>query len=286
MLRDRLLTAAVLIPFIVWTVLVLPTRLFAAVYAFVVVLGAWEWAGLMGIFSRYGRVGYVVLLTTILVACVWLISFPAGMYLVLVVSAVWWIVALFLIRQFGAESGADATNSMQPGLRHFHPKWLLGILGILVLVPPWLSLIVIHGSALSGGPLVLMFLVLIWGADSGAYFAGRQWGKSRLAPLVSPGKTWEGVYGALAIAALVSIASGFWLELEWQMQVTLVLLSFVTVLFSIVGDLFESMVKRLAGVKDSGQLIPGHGGVLDRIDSITAAAPVFALGLLTQGMIL
>lgn len=286
MLRDRLLTAAVLIPLIVWSVLALPTRQFAAVYALMVVIGAWEWAGLMGIVSRSGRILYVVLVTATLIGSVWLTGFPPGIYSILVAAAIWWVVALLLIGRFGAEPETVTEHPVRFGLQHFHPTWLLGILGILVLVPPWLSMVLIHGRAPAGGALVLMLLVLIWGADSGAYFAGRAWGKNRLAPLVSPGKTWEGVYGALAIAAVVAVSGGFWLGLDWRTGVTLVLLSFLTVLFSIIGDLFESAIKRLAGVKDSGQLIPGHGGMLDRIDSITAAAPVFALGLLTQGMIL
>lgn len=286
MLGKRLLTAAVLIPLIVWTVLVLPTRMFAAVFAVVVVMGAWEWAGLIGIASPSRRLMYVVVVTAALVGSLWLMSFPAGIYVILTAAALWWILALFLIKQFSVELQAAMGRSERSGLRYFRSKWLLGVVGSLVLVSPWFSMVLIHGMAPSGGPLVLMLLVLIWGADSGAYFAGRSWGKTRLAPSVSPGKTWEGVYGALVISAAVAVAGGFWLELGWAMQVTLVLLSFLTVLFSIVGDLFESAIKRLAGVKDSGQLLPGHGGVLDRIDSLTAAAPVFALGLLTQGMIL
>jgi phosphatidate cytidylyltransferase len=122
-------------------------------------------------------------------------------------------------------------------------------------------------------------LFLIAFADSGAYFGGRQWGKRKLAPAVSPGKTWEGVFSAFAASTLVALAAAWLFGLAGNLWPAFVVLSLVTVVFSILGDLTESMFKRQAGMKDSGTLLPGHGGVLDRIDSITAAAPVFVVGL-------
>ena len=127
--------------------------------------------------------------------------------------------------------------------------------------------------------LLLYAFVLVWAADSGAYFAGRAFGKHKLAPKVSPGKTWEGVVGGLCTAAILAFIFMYFFEatLLGQRSVSgFVLLSVATVAISVLGDLTESMFKRESGIKDSSQLIPGHGGVLDRIDSLTAAVPFFA----------
>jgi len=127
-------------------------------------------------------------------------------------------------------------------------------------------------------------MVLIWGADTGAYFAGRAFGKRKLAPQVSPGKSWEGVAGAMGVTVVVALVGGALLDVSGVALFGLVILSLITVAFSIVGDLMESLMKRRVGVKDSGTLLPGHGGVLDRIDSLTAAAPIFALGVSLLGI--
>jgi phosphatidate cytidylyltransferase len=213
----------------------------------------------------------------------WLVMIPAMRQLILSTAVAWWFASLLIIRQY--EFDPRQVRWLVGSAVQFHPSWLLGMLGVIVLVPPWLSLLVLHGSATPGSALVLMLMALVWTADSGAYAAGRLWGRTKVAPKVSPGKTWEGVYGGMAAAALTAVIAGQWIGFGWRTQVSLVLLGIVTVLFSIIGDLFESLIKRMAGVKDSGRLLPGHGGVLDRIDSVTAAAPVFALGLLWQGMI-
>ena len=143
----------------------------------------------------------------------------------------------------------------------------------------WLALVVLHSRPDQGPHWVLYLLVLVWVADSGAFFAGRQFGRTRLAPKVSPGKTWEGVLGGLTACALFAFGYAHYLELQGAVLTGFVLVSLVTVLFSVAGDLLESLLKRQRGVKDSGTLIPGHGGILDRIDSLFAAAPVFLLGL-------
>jgi phosphatidate cytidylyltransferase len=147
---------------------------------------------------------------------------------------------------------------------------------MVILVALWVALMGLRGDF--GPGYVLFLLLLIWVADIGAYFAGRHWGQRKLAPVISPGKTWEGVWGAtaaaLAFALLGAAVLGIGTRWPWFVAICM-----VTVGFSIIGDLFESMIKRQRGVKDSGSLLPGHGGVLDRIDSLTAAAPVFLLGL-------
>lgn len=150
------------------------------------------------------------------------------------------------------------------------------MIGLLILLPAWQGLVFIKQQPL-GNWLIMAVMVLVWGADIGAYFSGKAFGKRKLAPQVSPGKSWEGVYGglllSLVIAAVVGLVAG------WSIgQIILGLLGAAVVVFiSVVGDLTESMFKRQAGIKDSSNLLPGHGGVLDRIDSLTAAIPVFAV---------
>ena len=284
MLKQRLLTIAILLPIFVWCVFALPTRHFALLIAFVVLLGAWEWAALMGLaFAR--RLAYLALIVAAMVLCTWLISLPAARELLLALAVLWWVLALALIGRFQRSGGVPAWMGAGDAGGRFHPGWLFGILGVVILVPAWLAVVLVHGAPLHGSALVLMLMLLVWGADSGAYVAGRLWGRKRLASQVSPGKTWAGAYGGMTAAVLVALGGGVWLGLGWMALFALTLLGVVTALFSIVGDLFESMVKRLAGVKDSGRLLPGHGGMLDRIDSVTAAAPVFVLGLLWQGVV-
>ena len=147
------------------------------------------------------------------------------------------------------------------------------------MVSTWLALVVLHSRPDQGPHWVLFLLVLVWVADSGAFFAGRQFGRTKLAPKVSPGKTWEGVFGALIACALFAFGYARFLELQGLALTGFILISLVTVLFSVAGDLLESLLKRQHGVKDSGTLIPGHGGILDRIDSLFAAAPIFLFGL-------
>jgi phosphatidate cytidylyltransferase len=148
-----------------------------------------------------------------------------------------------------------------------------------VLVPAWLALVVLHEHA---PQLVLLLILLVVAADVGAYFGGRKFGRHKLAPAVSPGKTWEGVAGGLVAAMLMATAGIYWLHLT---PLPFFALSALVVVASIVGDLTESMFKRHAGLKDSGSLLPGHGGVLDRVDSVTAAAPFFLIGLERLGLL-
>ncbi|MCC6206824.1 MAG: phosphatidate cytidylyltransferase [Gammaproteobacteria bacterium] len=285
MLKQRLLTIAVLLPLFVWCVLALPTKYFALCLALMVLVGAWEWAGLIGLTGRGERLAYLVIVGAVLGGAAWSVSIPWLRQSVLTGAVVWWCVAMVWIRRYNHDPHGFPRSLQPDPARNFPPRGLFGMLGVVVLAPAWLGLVILHGNAFAGGHLVLLLMLLVWGADSGAYAAGRLWGRTKLAPEVSPGKSWEGVYGGLAVAMLMALGSGLWFGLDWRALVTLTLLGIVTVLFSIIGDLFESMIKRLAGVKDSGRLLPGHGGMLDRIDSVTAAAPVFALGLIWQGVV-
>jgi len=270
-LSQRAATAAFLIPLWVGLVLWLPTPLFALSAAVVVLLGAWEWAGLAGVATPNARLSYQLLLAGLMLA-LWLA--PSGGWLVWVFLAIalwWWWLAFRLprIRVVGAARGGALGE--------------LGA-GIVVLLGPWLAVVHLHALPSYGPMLVLFLLGLIWIADSAAYFSGRRWGRAPLAPVLSPGKTWAGAYGALIGAALWGLVLVWGLGLGWGLAAAALLICSLSVAMSIVGDLYESLLKRRRGLKDSGQLLPGHGGMLDRIDSLTAAAPIFALGMSLLGV--
>ena len=260
MLRTRLLAAAVMLPAAIAWVWLSPVWLFATVAAVVVLAGAWEWSALSGVTGPGARGAYLAA-TVGWLALAWFA--PPGPTVQF--ALLWAFLAFWLAIAVDLRTGL-ATRYGSPGLL---------LQGWMVLVPAFFALLAVRRSA--GGPgLAFTALGLVWAADAGAYFAGRAWGRHKLAPALSPGKTWEGVGGALAAAAAAGALASLWCPVPLA---TLVPLTVGAAVFSIVGDLAESRLKRLAGAKDSGRLIPGHGGVLDRIDSVTAAAPVFALGL-------
>lgn len=272
MLKQRLITALILIPLVVWAVLRLPPASFAALLAVVVLMASWEWSNLLGSLSLFLRGAYVAL-TAGLLWWVWLWHFQTQAYWVLGLAFAGWLLWMFWIGR--PELGRDGGTAT---------RLFKAVVGLLVLVPAWLGLVLLHARPAIGPQTVLFLMVLIWVADSGAYFSGRRWGRHKLAPQVSPGKTWEGVYGALAACALVALLGAWSMDGSAREMVSFLLVCMVTILFSIEGDLLESLMKRQRGIKDSGQLLPGHGGLLDRVDSLTAAAPVFALGLHWAGL--
>jgi phosphatidate cytidylyltransferase len=270
MLKQRLITALILAPLVIAAVWLLPTDTLAVLMALVVAFGAREWAQLSGITHLGGQLLFS-LLVLLMMLLIYLYLPPAWTIWVIGFSVFWWTLALYRLSSFGGESG-------MPGFELLH-----AVEGIAVLVPAWFSLVTIHRIPDNGPMLLLFLLILIWSADVGAYFAGHLWGRSKLAPRVSPGKTREGVYGAMASALLCGQFLVWWLDVDLPRAPLVLLLCLVTMLFSVVGDLFESLLKRRQGIKDSGTLLPGHGGMLDRIDSLTAAAPVFLLGLMLFG---
>ncbi len=271
MLRQRILTALILIPIVVLAVLKLPTLYFALVLALIIALGAWEWAALSGFKTDISRVSFVLL--------VLLLSFGIYLYcddnckdIFVYIGLIWWMLAFICVIAHQLEM---FSITRQPLLR--------AIIGLLVIIPAWLSLVMLHAHPAQGAFFVLLLFVLIWVADSAAYFAGRRWGKHRLASRVSPGKSWEGVLAGFIAAALLGAAYAWWQGMAMVPIVLFSILSLVTVACSVMGDLFESLIKRTANLKDSGNLLPGHGGVMDRIDSLTVAAPVFLVGLCLLG---
>ncbi|MCF6236869.1 MAG: phosphatidate cytidylyltransferase [Gammaproteobacteria bacterium] len=273
MLKQRLLTAAILIPLVIFGIFALPTLYLSLILLLIVSIGAWEWAALINLKKTIQRAAYVGVVIIFLAAAACIAQYPAGLKLILWVALFWWLVALVWVFRFRENE------------QHTPILWVNGLVGILVLVPCWVALTMIHKSE-QGAEYLLFVMSLIWIADSGAYFSGRRWGKNKLAPHVSPGKSWEGVIGGLVFVAIAAvIGGGLLFEYEAIKLLLFVLLCIVIVLFSVEGDLLESMFKRRAGVKDSGTILPGHGGVLDRIDSLTAAAPLFLLGLLAGDFI-
>jgi phosphatidate cytidylyltransferase len=263
MLRQRVITALILAALVLGAIFWLPTKITAAIITLLMLAGAWEWAAFLGLKRPLARLGYVALIA-VLMAFVWsqgTDSAHAGQ--LLSAALIWWFVAFLWIA-----SMPQSVNRSSAALA-----------GILVLVPAWLALIRLQQHA----PFWLLFLLLlVVAADVGAYFAGRRFGRHKLAPKVSPGKTWEGVFGGLTAAAVMALAGTAWFKVD---VVSFVGVCAIVVLASIVGDLTESLFKRHAGLKDSGTLLPGHGGVLDRVDSVTAAAPIFLLGMEWLGLL-
>ncbi len=289
-LQQRLLTAAILGPLFLGAIIWLPTVHVMTLFALVVAQGAWEWSGLCGLAGRR-RLAYVLVLLLVLMTLAPVLHAPFVLPALLVLATLWWVVALAWVRR-AAVTGPDARQDIGPnigpeagaGKGGTSSAWLLLAIGLLVLVPAWAGLVALHGNGTPGVWLLLALLGIVWGADSGAYFAGRRWGRRRLAPRISPGKTWEGVAGGVAAAFFIALAAGWLMDFGLVSLLGFALLGVLTALFSVLGDLFESLLKRRSGVKDSGRLLPGHGGVLDRIDSLTAATPVYTLGLMLQGV--
>ncbi len=265
-LRKRILTAAVLVAVLMSVLLLLrPAATVILVSAFVL-LGAWEWSGFLRLPGAALRGAYVLLMGLLMYGA-WAISASAGARnCVMQLALAWWCVALVWIMLAPRRVAA----------------WSAALAGVFALVPAWLALVRLRVGLADGAQWVLFAFLLVWVADIGAYFFGRQFGRVRLAPQVSPAKTWEGVLGGMLFSGLGALAGAAWFHLP---VVPFLLLCLGAVAFSVVGDLTESLLKRVAGVNDSGTLFPGHGGVMDRIDSLTAAAPVLFLGLTLLGVV-
>lgn len=265
MLRQRVLTALVLVPLLLVVVLWLPDAFTLAVIALMILIGAWEWSAFLRT-SRTPLRALYVLLVAAMMALLWQASDdPVRLRWILAGTFIWWAVAFTWVCLLPACVNRSTAAAA----------------GLFALAPSWTALGRLHLTEPSGNELVLFLLALVWSADIGAYFAGRRLGRVKLAPRVSPGKTWEGVLGGLGASAAVAVSGAWYFAgVSWPFF----LLCLGVVLASVVGDLTESMFKRFAGMKDSGSVFPGHGGVLDRIDSLTAAAPVMLLGLGWLGM--
>ncbi len=260
MLGQRILTAAGLVAVLALVLVVLPRDFAVAALGLLILVGAWEWALLAGLQGPVKRSAYVATCIAAMFA-LWQATLQfADFERVMFLTMLGWI-PLF-------------------GWIVFAPQWratvLAALAGLWALVPTWLALSRLYLQEENGPELVVFVLLLAWAADIGAFFAGRRFGRIRLAPIVSPNKTWEGVFGGLVAGFLVALAGRAWFDLP---SLAFLSLCIAAVLVSVVGDLLESMFKRQSGLKDSGSLLPGHGGMLDRIDSLTSSVPLLALGL-------
>ncbi|WP_448243572.1 phosphatidate cytidylyltransferase [Pseudoxanthomonas mexicana] len=273
--RTRVIAALVMAPFAIGAILLLPTSWLVMLAALVFLVGLWEWFKLAEIDDTLQR---TVLLTANLLLMVLLVWASRGstdlvpLRLMALVGAGWWLLALLWLRFFHFASD--------------HETWARVFklaAGTLAVVPAWCALGLIHSSQPNGHIWLFVALAIVWAADSGAYFAGRHFGGRwfagrKLAPRISPNKTLEGLLGGLAAGMLVAAVGALLAGAGMAQLPGVLVVAIFTVLFSVVGDLFESLLKRHVGAKDSGDVIPGHGGVLDRIDGVLAALPIFVLG--------
>lgn len=266
MLKQRIITALWLLPLALFGFFGLQGHAFTAFVALVMALGGWEWARMAGLLGQPARIGYALLVLAVFVV----LGFALPVMPVLLVALAWWLLATLMVFVY------PRSASWWGGL----PGKLL--MGLLILLPAGIALLWLK-SREQANLLILTVMLMVWAADIGAYFVGRALGKRKLAPEVSPGKSWAGLYGGLAAGVLMGSGCALALGLSAAQLVWFVPAAAIIVLFSVIGDLTESMFKRSAGIKDSSNLLPGHGGVLDRIDSLTAALPLFALLFLLTG---
>ena len=270
MLKTRIITALILAPIAIGGIFFLPPLGFALFTGAIITVGAWEWANLSGIEGQGGRVAYAAVIAAILYGLL-NVSAVAVLWLALV----WWFVGFLLVRSY--PSGSSRWGSVP----------VRALMGLLVLAPAWVGLNHLRTGGLDFGDLdnslsaILYVFCVVWVADIGAYFAGRAFGKTKLAPRVSPGKSWAGVWGGVGAVGIFAVVVSVLASASGSETVFLIIASLVTGFVSVLGDLLESMLKRFRGIKDSSQLLPGHGGILDRIDSLTVAIPLFAL-IITQ----
>jgi phosphatidate cytidylyltransferase len=273
MTKTRVLAALVLAPIAIAAILLLPTPWLVALAAVVFLAGLWEWFRLADVEDTRARTVLLVANLALMVAIVWGSRGPDGALsfvlfkLAKMIGNLWLLLSGLWLKHF--EYAADHDT---------HARVFKLAAGTLAIVPAWCALAWIHGERPMGHRWLFVALMLVWAADSGAYFVGRHLGRRKLSPRISPNKTVEGLLGGLAAGVLVAVAFAPLAGARLSQLPAVALVAAVAVGFSVVGDLFESLLKRHVGAKDSGDLIPGHGGVLDRIDGVIAALPVFALG--------
>ena len=265
MLKTRVITSLVLAVVMTVTVLYLPTWAVAWIIGVFCLGGVWEWAGLTRL-RGFARWGYLSACATLML-CLAFWGRDRGWTIttIMAVAVIWWGFAALGLR-------------VRP---QRIPLFLVGATGPLALLPAWFLLIHLHGSVSQGPGLMFSVLLIVWAVDVGGHFVGGNWGRIKLAPRVSPAKTWEGVIGGVALATLFAFSASLLLGLPAG---TFVVIGIAAAVVSVVGDLTVSMFKRNVSMKDSGWFLPGHGGILDRIDSVVAAAPIFVFGLAAAGL--
>ena len=261
MLRERVITSIAALLIVGLVLFVVPVAYTEFIIGILILGGAWEWSGFFGTTSKAQRIGFTVLVG-ICVAYLHTVI-PAYGTLILQVACAWWFIAFLWNLRFPTPI----------------PVIVRWICGVLTLVPLFVALVMLLRL---GVEYLIFTLLIVWLADGGAYFAGKAFGRVKLAPEISPGKTWEGVVGGMLMVVVLGVVGVLYIDVRIAVMVPFCL---AVGALSVVGDLTVSMFKRTAGLKDSGSLFPGHGGVLDRIDSVSAAAPLFALGVTWLGMV-
>lgn len=266
MLRTRILAALFLIPLVIAGTIFLPVEIFAVIVGVVCLAAGYEWTYFIGLKKFYQRVFFLLFLA--LFGASALMMKPLVLYYLVMA---WWMVIIFWLTSY-------------PRLAFAWDKtWILVLLGTVVLVPLAYGLIQMK-RAVGGSAWILFFFTLVWSVDTGAYFAGKRFGKRPLASQLSPKKTREGFYGGMMMAIFVGLIGLWLLRVPYDRYWVWMLVIVFTAFFAVLGDLLESMLKRQRGMKDSGRLIPGHGGLLDRIDSLTAAIVIFGFGFSVIGI--
>ncbi|OOV88639.1 phosphatidate cytidylyltransferase [Oceanospirillum linum] len=269
MLKQRVLTALIMAPVALWGLFGLSVDYYILFVSAIVLVASWEWSNLSGV-SRSGSLIYPLSMALVLLVLNDIRSERLDQ-MILYSAAAAWLAAFWFVVQYPKKSIWKSTSARL-------------LIGFAVLIPCWVGFVELRTSFWLGKEALLYILLLVWCADIGAYFAGRRFGKAKLAPKVSPGKSWAGVYGGLLATAILAVICAQYWGLNQKEMLTLLGITLLVTAVSVLGDLFESMVKRHQGMKDSSQLLPGHGGVMDRIDSLTAAVPVFVLGLKLTGL--
>lgn len=263
MLLQRILTAIPLAVLVVWIILFQPTRIFDGMITVVIFIAGFEWARLSGVEKLVARYSYALLIAFI----PWLIlqRFPAYAVWLIYAAVIWWFSLSYYLKRARPRTGITG----------WRPEKLF--IAVIIIPAAFLAMHLVH--SMPEGQWWLMYsLALVWVADIGAYFSGKRFGKNKLSPYISPGKTKEGLYGALFATTVYTLIASFLFDMMREDAILLILLSVILTIISVNGDLYISFLKREAGMKDSGHILPGHGGILDRIDSVLAAMPVFALG--------
>ncbi|MBV1877588.1 MAG: phosphatidate cytidylyltransferase [Pseudomonadales bacterium] len=261
MLKQRIITAIFLVPLAIAGLFYIPLLGFSIFIAIILTIAAWEWANLAG-YEGPQRYFYALVVAALIAASSW-VSAPV----LLSAACIWWCLALVLVVRYPSLSS------------RWSSQIYVSLIGLVCLVPGYTALLTLKQQS-NADFLILLLLLLIWGADIGAYFIGRAFGDKKLMPNVSPGKSWAGFYGGLISACLIATGMMTWFSETPLLSVTggMILLGCaLVVIVSVLGDLTESMFKRNRGIKDSSNLLPGHGGILDRIDSLLSAGPVYAL---------
>lgn len=291
MLKQRVLTAIVMLLVLYAGTAWLSPVMFAGFLSLILLPALLEWGRLMGLVRDRERLIFVLSFTAILSLVIWFLLAPdtgrvqqTGLFLttsltlnvtgVIIISGLavlFWIGIFYFLRRYPRRQ------------EYWQARWRIGLMGLACLLPTWVGFLYLKVLAPSG-LLVLILVALVSVVDIGAYFAGRAWGNSKLAPDLSPKKTWAGFWGGVGSCVALTLCLLAWVHTEYQTLTAftwllLLLAALLLAVFSVIGDLFESMLKRHRGIKDSGRSLPGHGGVLDRIDSLVAATPVYVLAL-------